>query len=97
VLPGLRFAVEAHVNLCRLRSWEETVAASLTELLAPEPISRRIQAFEAHYRWIAPEGLEYFRSRWSRKGRRRLCSRAPVPGGLACRPGAAGCSGRVQV
>ena len=38
-------------------------AASLTELFAPDLMSRRIKAFEQHYPWIASEGLDYFRSR----------------------------------
>ncbi len=69
VLPGVRFAVSAYVNFCRSRPWEEAVAASLTELVAPELMSRRIEVFERHYPWIAPEGLDYFRSRVT-QGRR---------------------------
>jgi pyrroloquinoline-quinone synthase len=63
VLPGVRFAVDAYVNFCRLRPWREAVASSLTELLAPQLISDRITAFTTHYPWIAREALEYFRNR----------------------------------
>jgi pyrroloquinoline-quinone synthase len=63
VVAGVRFAVEAYVDFCRLRSWQEAVAASLTELLAPDLMERRIEAFERHYRWVDPCGLEYFRRR----------------------------------
>lgn len=63
VLPGVRVAVDAYINFCRFRPWREAVAASLTELFAPDLMSRRIEAFELHYPWIAPEGLDYFRSR----------------------------------
>jgi pyrroloquinoline-quinone synthase len=63
ILPGVRFAVDAYINFCRFRPWQEAVAASLTELFAPDLMSRRIEAFERHYPWIAPEGLDYFRSR----------------------------------
>lgn len=63
VLPGARFAVDAYVNFCRLRPWLEAVAASLTELFAPDLVSRRIQVFEKHYAWVQPWGLEYFRRR----------------------------------
>ncbi|MGN9789613.1 pyrroloquinoline-quinone synthase PqqC [Streptomyces sp. OZ13] len=63
VLPGVRLAVEGYVNFCRLRSTLEAVAASLTELSAPDLMRRRIEAFERHYPWIDAEGLAYFRAR----------------------------------
>ncbi|MEV2273762.1 pyrroloquinoline-quinone synthase PqqC [Nonomuraea africana] len=63
VLPGVRLAVEGYVNLCRLGSPLEAVAASLTELFAPDLMRTRIDAFEKHYRWIDPDGLRYFRIR----------------------------------
>ncbi|SDD83053.1 pyrroloquinoline-quinone synthase PqqC [Streptomyces prasinopilosus] len=69
VLPGVRLAVEGYVNFCRLRTPLEGVAASLTELAAPDIMRTRIDAFERHYRWIEPDGLAYFRSR-VRQGRR---------------------------
>ncbi|MFJ3306620.1 pyrroloquinoline-quinone synthase PqqC [Streptomyces sp. NPDC086549] len=69
VLPGVRLAVDGYVNFCRLRSPIEAVAASLTELSAPDLMRRRIEAFERHYPWIDAEGLVYFRAR-VRQGRR---------------------------
>ncbi|MFE6622094.1 pyrroloquinoline-quinone synthase PqqC [Streptomyces sp. NPDC057740] len=69
VLPGVRLAVDGYVNFCRLRPPLEAVAASLTELSAPDLMLTRIDAFERHYPWIEPEGLAYFRSRVS-QGRR---------------------------
>lgn len=69
VLPGVRLAVDGYVNFCRLRPPLEAVAASLTELSAPDLMRTRIDAFERHYRWIEPEGLAYFRTRVS-QGRR---------------------------
>ncbi len=63
VLPGARFAVDAYVNFCRLKEWPEAVAASLTELFAPDLVSKRIEVFEKHYSWVKPWGLEYFRRR----------------------------------
>ncbi|MFF5206844.1 pyrroloquinoline-quinone synthase PqqC [Streptosporangium sp. NPDC000396] len=65
VLPGVRFAVEGYVNLCRLGTPLEAVAASLTELFAPDLMRTRIDAFERHYTWLDPAGLQYFRSRIS--------------------------------
>ncbi len=63
ILPGVRFAVDSYVNFCRLKPWRQAVASSLTELLAPDLVGKRIEAIEKHYRWVKPEGLEYFRRR----------------------------------
>lgn len=63
VVPGVRFAVDAYVNFCRNRPWTEAVASSLTELFAPDLMAERLAAFERHYPWIDPAGLQYFRSR----------------------------------
>ncbi|MFC7343534.1 pyrroloquinoline-quinone synthase PqqC [Saccharopolyspora griseoalba] len=63
VLPGVRFAVDAYVAFCRDRPWLEAVASAMTELFAPDLLSRRITDVREHYPWIAPSGLEYFRTR----------------------------------
>lgn len=63
VLLGVRFAVDSYVGFCREKPWLEAVATSLTELFAPDLLARRIVDMERHYRWIPPEGLEYFRRR----------------------------------
>jgi pyrroloquinoline-quinone synthase len=63
VLPGVRFAVDAYVNLARSRPWPVAIASSLTELFAPDLMSRRIAAFEKFYTWMPAWGLEYFRTR----------------------------------
>ncbi len=63
VLPGVRFAVDGYVNFCRLKPWLEAVAASLTELFAPNLMAKRIEVFEKHYPWVKPWGLDYFRRR----------------------------------
>lgn len=63
VQPGVRFAVDAYVNFCRLRPWLEAVASSLTELFAPGLVGERIKVFERHYPWVDPAGLQYFRTR----------------------------------
>ena len=62
-LPGVRFAVDAYVNFCRLKPWPEAVASSLTELFAPDLVGKRIGVIEKHYPWVKPEGLDYFRAR----------------------------------
>ena len=63
VLPGVRFASEAYVTFCKTKPWIDAVAASLTELFAPDLMRKRIAAFPHHYSWIRPEALEYFKSR----------------------------------
>ncbi|MFJ9823925.1 pyrroloquinoline-quinone synthase PqqC [Streptomyces sp. NPDC101160] len=63
VLPGVRFAVDGYVNFCRHRPALDAVAASLTELSAPDLMRRRTAAFERHYPWVRSSGLAYFRDR----------------------------------
>lgn len=69
VLPGVRFACDAYVELVRSRPLVEAVAASLTELHAPELMSARIAAWERHYPFVGLEALAYFRSRVPRAAR----------------------------
>jgi len=66
VLPGVRFACDAYVDLVRERSLVEAVASSLTEFFAPDLMSRRIAAWEQHYPWVRSDVLAYFRSRVTR-------------------------------
>jgi pyrroloquinoline-quinone synthase len=61
--PGVRFAVDAYVNFARTEPWPVAIASSLTELFAPDLMAARLAAFEKHYRWIDPAGLDYFRRR----------------------------------
>jgi pyrroloquinoline-quinone synthase len=61
--PGVRFAVDAYVNLARTQPWSVAVASSLTELFAPDLMATRLAAFETHYTWIDSSGLDYFRRR----------------------------------
>lgn len=61
ILPGVRFAVDAYVEFCLTRSWIEGVASTLSELFFSQVLGGRIEAFERHYPWISPEGLEYWR------------------------------------
>ncbi|GAA2344281.1 pyrroloquinoline-quinone synthase PqqC [Saccharopolyspora halophila] len=63
VLPGVRFAVDAYVEFCRDKPWLEAVASAMTELFAPDLLSRRITDVSEHYPWISDAGLEYFRTR----------------------------------
>jgi pyrroloquinoline-quinone synthase len=72
VLPGVRFACDAYVELVRERSLVEAVAASLTEFFAPDLMARRIDAWLAHYRWVDPSALDYFRTRVERARRDSL-------------------------
>src|SRR5437764_626584 len=63
LLPGVRFAVDAYVNFCRSRPWLEAVAASLTEMFAPLIVKERLAAMLGHYKWVDPDGLQYFKNR----------------------------------
>jgi pyrroloquinoline-quinone synthase len=69
VLPAVRFAVDAYVNFARTHPWQEAVCSSLTEMFAPQAHSDRLATWPQHYKWIKPEGLEYFRSRLSQARR----------------------------
>jgi coenzyme PQQ biosynthesis protein C len=62
ILPGVRYAVDAYLDLVRQRSLLEAVASSLTELFSRDLISLRIDALRQHYPWLEP-GLAYFTAR----------------------------------
>jgi pyrroloquinoline-quinone synthase len=72
VLPGVRFACDAYVELVRERTLVEAVASSLTEFFAPDLMSKRVLAWEKHYPWVSPDMLAYFRSRVPRARRDSL-------------------------
>jgi pyrroloquinoline-quinone synthase len=63
LLPGVRFAVDAYVEFARRAPWPVAVAASLTELFAPDLMAERLAAFAKHYAWVSCSGLAYFRAR----------------------------------
>ena len=66
VLPGVRFACDGYVSLVRESALVVAVASSLTEFFAPDLMSKRIDAWERHYPWVAAAGLSYFRARVTR-------------------------------
>lgn len=63
IVPGVRFACDAYVTFARTHPWVEAVAASLTEMFAPDLMQERIAAFERYYNWIPADGLTYLRTR----------------------------------
>jgi pyrroloquinoline-quinone synthase len=69
VVPAVRFAVDAYVNFARRAPWQEAVCSSLTELFASEIHKQRLATWPAHYAWIDPAGLDYFRNRVSQARR----------------------------
>lgn len=69
VLPGVRFACDAYVALVRESPLVVAVASSLTEFFAPDLMSKRIAAWEQHYRFVDAAGLAYFRGRVPRARR----------------------------
>jgi pyrroloquinoline-quinone synthase len=66
VLPGVRFACDAYVQLVRERPLVEAVASSLTEFFSPDIMTKRVLAWETHYPWVDAAMLEYFRGRIGR-------------------------------
>jgi pyrroloquinoline-quinone synthase len=62
VLPAVRYAVDAYVQLVRERSFLEAVASSLTELFSGQLIALRVDALKRHYPWLAGS-LVYFEAR----------------------------------
>jgi pyrroloquinoline-quinone synthase len=66
VVPGVRFAVDAYVNLTRTKPWPIAISSSLTELFAPDLMKNRIEAFEKYYAWVPSWGLDYFKGRVTR-------------------------------
>jgi len=66
VLPGVRFACDAYVALVSGSPLVVAVASSLTEMFAPDIMSKRIAAWEQHYPWVGAEALGYFKVRVTR-------------------------------
>jgi pyrroloquinoline-quinone synthase len=62
VLPGVRYAVDAYVDLVRNRTLLEAVASSLTELFSRDLITLRMDRLRQHYPWLSG-GLDYFEAR----------------------------------
>jgi pyrroloquinoline-quinone synthase len=66
VLPGVKFACDAYVALVRESPLVVAVASSLTEMFAPDIMSKRIAAWQEHYPWVGAEALGYFKVRVTR-------------------------------
>ena len=62
ILPGVRYAVNAYLDLVSKRSFLEAVASSLTELFSRDLISLRVDRLRQHYPWLSG-GLAYFDAR----------------------------------
>jgi len=62
ILPGVRYAVNAYLDLVSKRSFLEAVASSLTELFSRDLIALRIERMRHHYPWLSA-GLAYFDAR----------------------------------
>jgi pyrroloquinoline-quinone synthase len=69
VLPGVRFACDSYVELVRQSPLVVAVASSLTEMFAPDIMSKRIAAWAEHYPWVGAEALAYFKVRVTRAAR----------------------------
>jgi len=62
ILPGVRYAVNAYLDLVSKRTFLEAVASSLTELFSRDLIALRMDRLRQHYPWLSP-GLAYFDAR----------------------------------
>ena len=62
VLPGVRYAVNAYLDLVSKHSFLEAVASSLTEMFSRDLISLRVDRLKQHYPWLSG-GLTYFKAR----------------------------------
>ena len=62
VLPAIRYAVDAYLDLVKDRSFLEAVASSLTELFSRDLIALRMDRLRQHYPWLSG-GLDYFTAR----------------------------------
>ena len=63
VLPATKFAVDAYVAFVREKPLLEAMAASLTELFAPQIHANRIEGMLANYEFADNESLAYFKHR----------------------------------
>ena len=63
ILPATRFAVDAYVHFVRDRTPLEAIASSLTELFAPDLHEERISGMLAHYDFVNPAIMSYFKRR----------------------------------
>jgi coenzyme PQQ biosynthesis protein C len=64
VLPGVRFSVDAYLQLVSQKPLLEAVASSLTELFSRDLIALRIPLLKTRYPWLK-DGLDYFEGRLS--------------------------------
>jgi pyrroloquinoline-quinone synthase len=64
VLPGVKYSVNAYLELVRERSFLEAVSSSFTELFSGDLIALRLDALKRHYPWLS-HGLSYFEKRLS--------------------------------
>jgi pyrroloquinoline-quinone synthase len=62
ILPAVRYAVDAYVDLVRSGTFLEAVASSLTELSSGKLIALRMDALRKYYPWLSG-GLDYFQGR----------------------------------
>jgi len=62
ISPGVRYAVDAYLNLVKNRTFLEAVASSLTELFSRDLITLRMDRLRQHYPWLSG-GLDYFTAR----------------------------------
>jgi pyrroloquinoline-quinone synthase len=63
VLPAVRYAVDAYVNFARQKPGSRRSRRRSPSCSGRPRSACALAALEAHYPWIDPAGLEYFRDR----------------------------------
>ena len=75
VLPAVRYAVDAYLDLVKNRTFLEAVASSLTEIFSRDLIALRMDALRKHYPWLSEGPGLLHGAPGSGSGRRALCFR----------------------
>jgi len=60
VLPGVKFAVDNHLNFCMNATFEDSLTSCVTDTFGPEFHTLRLEKWKKNYRWIQGSGFEQF-------------------------------------
>ena len=60
VLPGVKFAVDNHLNFCRNSNFHDSLSTCVTDTFGPEFHNLRLEKWKQNYKWIESPGFDYF-------------------------------------
>lgn len=63
VLPGVKFAVDNHLNFCKNSNFRDSLTTCVTDTFGPEFHNIRLEKWKKNYPWIESSGFEYFTKR----------------------------------